>query len=212
MKSILKTLRPEPIANVLNGLSTILVCKKFPKDYVGWVYIYCTKGKPYLWQGCHKPMHDLNTHNPFNYCWHCHPKDSCFGGFSGKVVARFWCDKVEEILMKNISGNIYTNTLSNNKLLTKSCLADNEIKNYLSGNWHKKYNYWFGGYAIHISKLEIFDRPKELNEFDRPCQHWDNEHQCYSSNLVCCAKSCKFYKNTRLTKAPLNYCYIEGEE
>ena len=56
-------------------------------------------------------------------------------------------------------------------------------------------------YAIHISKLEIFDRPKELSEFVK-C---DNNHIRIGNCFI------GFGGIPRLTKAPQNYCYVEGE-
>lgn len=41
-------------------------------------------------------------------------------------------------------------------LLEASCLQDNEILKYLGNN---------GGYAIHIKNLNVFDKPKELNDY-----------------------------------------------
>ena len=43
MKSILLSIKPEWLCKILNGEKTIEVRKKFPKDYVGWVYLYCSK-------------------------------------------------------------------------------------------------------------------------------------------------------------------------
>ena len=152
MKSILLSIRPEWVAKILNGEKTIEVRKQFPKDYVGWVYIYCTKDKKYA--------------NLINR-----------GGFlTGMVVARFWCDKVEEISAKNIES------------FTKdSCLTVKQIEDYL---WKNICN----GYAIHISKLEIFDRPKYLTEYYKT--YIETEKGIYYQVL---------------TKAPQNYCYIKGE-
>ena len=45
MKAILMSIKPKYVAKILNGEKTIEIRKKFPKDYVGWVYIYCTKDK-----------------------------------------------------------------------------------------------------------------------------------------------------------------------
>ena len=42
-KSILMSVQPKWVAKILNGEKTIEIRKRFPKDYVGWVYIYCTK-------------------------------------------------------------------------------------------------------------------------------------------------------------------------
>ena len=159
-KQILLSIRPEWVAKILNGEKTIEVRKQFPKDYVGWVYIYCTKDKKYA--------------NLINR-----------GGFlTGMVVARFYCDKVEEITTEKWSPS------KEQDLLKASCLTENQLFDYCNLESRKPF------YAIHISKLEIFDRPKELSEFN----YWKDksEYGCWYEN--------------KLTKAPQNYCYIEGEE
>ena len=46
MKAILMSIRPQWVAKILNKEKTLEIRKHFPKDYVGWVYVYCTKGKP----------------------------------------------------------------------------------------------------------------------------------------------------------------------
>ena len=159
-KQILLSIRPEWVAKILNGEKTIEVRKRFPKDYVGWVYIYCTKDKKYA--------------NLINR-----------GGFlTGMVVARFYCDKVEEITTEKWSPS------KEQDLLKVSCLTENQLFDYCNLESGKPF------YAIHISKLEIFDEPRELSEF----KFWKDksEYGCWYEN--------------KLTKAPQNYCYIEGEE
>ena len=71
MKSILLSIKPKWVAKILNGEKTIEVRKKFPKDYKGWVYIYCTKDKTFA--------HFLDG-----------VQINC------KVVARFYCDEVDK--------------------------------------------------------------------------------------------------------------------
>ena len=187
MKSILLSIKPQWVEKILNGKKTIEVRKQFPKDYVGWVYIYCTKDKKYA--------------NLINR-----------GGFlTGMVVARFWCDKVEEILNYGLARR---SEIMMKELLTKSCLTMNELNEYAP---HKEYKENDFIYAIHISKLEIFDEPKELNDFKPICQKFEKATVHYS--CIGC-KYCNYdlpYPATRssclkkITKAPQNYCYIEGE-
>lgn len=184
MKSILLSIKPQWVEKILNGKKTIEVRKQFPKDYVGWVYIYCTKSKPYLWKGAYRPYHTVDTHNPFNYYWHCNPKYR--SDFNGKVIARFWCDKVEEILNYGLARR---SEIMMKELLKKSCLTMNELNEYAP---HKEYKENDFIYAIHISKLEIFE-PKELSEFNS----WIVSEETHLLK--------------KLTKAPQNYCYIEGE-
>lgn len=187
MKSILLSIKPQWVAKILNGKKTIEVRKQFPKNYVGWVYIYCTKDKKYA--------------NLINR-----------GGFlTGMVVARFWCDKVEEILNYGLARR---SEIMMKELLEKSCLTMNELNEYAP---HKEYKENDFIYAIHISNLEIFDEPKELSEFKPICQKFEKDTVHYS--CIGC-KYCNYdlpYPATRssclkkITKAPQNYCYIEGE-
>ena len=159
-KAILISIKPKWVAKILNGEKNIEIRKRFPKDYVGWVYIYCTKDKKYA--------------NLINR-----------GGFlTGMVVARFWCGKVEKIRSYLEPEQWYmTSDLGGSGLLKKSCLSFKELDNYLlSGD----------GYAIHITNLEIFDRPKEISEF---------------KHLTC--RNCKTQIVRQLTHTPQSWCYIE---
>ena len=175
MKSILLSIRPEWVEKILNGEKTIEVRKQFPKDYVGWVYIYCTKDyKKILFENGGYGWR-LNTWNK---------NKNAITTNNGKVVARFYCDKVEEITTEKWSPS------KEQDLLKVSCLTENQLFDYCNLESGKPF------YAIHISKLEIFDEPRELSEF----KFWKDksEYGCWYEN--------------KLTKAPQNYCYIEGEE
>ncbi len=129
--------------------------------------LYCTKAKPYLIQGLAKPMHTLDTTNPFNYNWRLVNKGFSNERLNGKIVAE--CDyEVEEIehyvhyepevdvgiaVLPEFECDAYsTETLDYFKLLEKSCL--NELEGYLKGK---------NGYAIHIKNLHIFDKPRDLD-------------------------------------------------
>ena len=158
------------MAKILNGEKTIEVRKKFPKEYKGWVYIYCTKDKEKMF------VYPKILISPNHY------------EANGKVVARFYCDKVEEITnyinLSNANGICFkTNSIDNDELCSKSLLMTDELDKYLYSNNRK-------GYAIHISQLEIFDKPRELWQLSgiRP------------NGLTYI-----------LEKAPQNYCYVEVE-
>ena len=154
-KSILMSIQPQWVAKILNGEKTIEVRKKFPKDYVGWVYIYCTKGKDYLYE-----IEDEDT-NGFSYKLHkeCNVEEweAATETLNGKVVARFWCNKVEEMWQGEDGGSFFTDTIKKPyKVSELACISDDDIEIYFDGK---------NGYAIHISKVEVFDKPKELKEF-----------------------------------------------
>lgn len=193
MKAILISIKPEWVAKILNGEKTIEIRKTMPKcDLPVDVYIYCTKGKDKL-EYC-----DINEG-----CWSAND-----GGdyYNGKVVAKFTLNKVEEIV--NVDGEelidlpVYrmlkykdlwhAEYSSGTELVEGSCLSREELHKYLNNKT---------GYAIHISDLEIFDKPKELSEFKIPC------------DFKCPKLGCSYcHKNTKLTKAPQSYCFIETED
>ena len=199
MKALLISIKPKYVVKILNGKKTIEVRKRFPKDYKGWVYIYCTKNK--------ERLVDLRD-------------DSFYCGMSkrlnGKVVARFYCDKVEEI--KYHFGYYDMGECAESYILEKSCLSAEELDNYLqaSKDYDEKKPSKVYGYAIHISNLEIFDKPKELGEF-MPVK-WDKCGVKDKNGLYQCNK-CPYGDNSilecnykPLTKAPQSYCFIEVEE
>ena len=45
MKAILLPINPEHAYNIIKGRKTLELRKRVPKDFVGWVYVYVTKGK-----------------------------------------------------------------------------------------------------------------------------------------------------------------------
>lgn len=179
MKSILMSIQPKWIAKILNGEKTIEVRRKFPKDYVGWVYIYCTKGRECLFDYPNKGKIyyelDFKKDNKYNYY------------LNGKVVARFWCDKVEETFFQQEES--FNNEIE--KTLKSSCLTYDELWNYVENNTF---------YKIHISQLEIFDEPKELSEFKQPRDSYGKVN--WNTNE---------YYSMELTKSPQSWQYIEGE-
>lgn len=216
MKAILLSIRPEWLVKILNREKTIEVRKLFRKDYVGWVYLYCSKGKPYLTFEYVSVDMSLRTDYPWGYQLVNKLRDDAYvrheQPLNGKVVARFWCDKVEEIKLwyspaqanNCVDFDVWhceTETLDEDELLYGSCLSQENLINYLCRKNNNE------GFAIHISKLEIFDRPKELGEFRvrRTVTEWHY-------NMDSIGEEVSFEVLPPVKKAPQNYCYIEGEQ
>ena len=131
--------------------------------------LYCTKAKPYLIQGLAKPMHTLDTTNHFNYNWRLVNKGFSNDRLNGKIVAE--CDfEVEEIVNSKLFNNYATWKLGYDDLLKKSNLTEKELVKYLgtSNIPHKVYKQYSNncGYAIHIKNLHIFDKPRELDDYE----------------------------------------------
>lgn len=196
MRAIMISDKAKWCALMMNGIKKIEVRKEsvgkavqklIDENGYADIYVYCSKGKPNLWLPYEYDCFKLDiSSQPY---LSDKPIIDCDYKMNGKVVFKFRCYKVEEILIKP-NGNYYTSTLSNNKLLIQSCLSQKEMFEYTSWHISKISGCWIGGYAIHISDLEIFDKPKELSEFD----------------------NCDKYPYTKyIGKAPQNYCYVEVE-
>ena len=185
-KSILMSIQPKWVAKILNGEKTIEVRKKFPKDYVGWVYIYCTKQNNILFH-YGKKINQYMTIKVRDYRNH----DDIL---NGKVIARFWCDKVETI---EYCGMCYMvgDIANTNRVANNSCLDFADMKRYLGQK---------NGYAIHISKLEVFDDPRLLTMFRKIDFH--KKIYDINGNRLSLFERLRKYS---ITKSPQSWCYVE---
>lgn len=189
MKSILLSIKPKYVELIASGKKTIEVRKTAPKEVPFKAYIYCTKEKPFIQKirfGDIAISHTQISNNLYN----------------GKVIGEFICDKVDMSFVGYIKNEpCYWD------ILDGSCLTKYEIMNY--GKWKTLY-------GLHISDLKIYDKPRELSEFRKPCD-W---------NYDCCtckrakyeltkAEAKVFYGcDSELTRPPQSWQYIEdlGEE
>lgn len=156
-KALMISIRPEHAVNILNGKKTLELRAWISKDYVGWVYVYVTKKKPYLTE--------VVIDEYFNTDYELFNIPS-FGDadLNGKVVARFWFDEYEELSFIKCWNSTedydlsYTlNGATNIDYLLKDLCVDYEhLEEYGQGK---------PLYAWHIKKLEVFDEPKHLSDF-----------------------------------------------
>ncbi len=209
MKAILISINPKWVAKILNGEKTIEIRKKFPKDFVGWVYIYCTKDKLTLSKYFYLDSWSYDAVLNYNYAKQF---DMAKETLNGKVVARFWCDKVEDFEFCEFSKykdnlELYNECIrKDNELCKKACISCVQMVQYLDTKAIGKDMF---GKAIHITKLEIFDKPKEISEFYKVgCKEYFTKHAfvnhpnfrpIYESHL----------KQFQLTRVPQSWCYIE---
>ena len=181
MKAILMSIRPQHLVNILNGKKTIELRKRFPSDFRGWVYLYCTKAKPYL----------IGYFGRYFITDYLDPEVKDGLVKNGLVVARVWVYNIEETI--TINWDTQTQTLSEFELSVRSCVSIKDLNND-----------FVDSKAIDISKLEIFDKPKELGEF-----------YYYKKRLIDCGMDCPPYFDevkTQVRKAPQSWQYIYIEE
>ena len=98
----------------------------------------------------------------------------------GKVIGEFVCDKIDEYTSNERGWYCYD---------LETCLLCDEIAGYGKGKTL---------YGWHISDLKIYDKPKELSEFYRPCSY---SGICYSCN--------RFRPNGTPNDKPNDFC--DGE-
>lgn len=120
-----------------------------------------------------------------------------------KVIGEFVCDRIEKFSV----GSLHCDDIEK-----ESCLSYSEMINYfykpeeLDGKTVK----W--GFGWHISDLKIYDKPKELGEFRKPCNHINDCCTCKEAEfqydgdelrgLVC-------RREIPLIRPPQSWCYIE---
>ena len=205
MTAIMKSVSPRICEKVANGDCTILVSKTAPKCEVPFkCYIYCTSAKPYLYKEANPPFElflDSELYKGKGY------DDRLF---SSKVIGEFICDKVDKIIpLQHTYYNYIGLPIANiteygiwNDDLAQMCLKKKEIDNYGKGKML---------YGWHISDLKIYDKPKELSEFYRPCSYSGICYSCnrFRPNGTPNDKPNDFCDST-ITRAPQSWCYIES--
>ena len=182
MKSVLISIQPKWCELIASGKKTVEVRKTKPKLKTPFkVYIYCTK--------------NFKNNKPYSYkTWASY----------GKVIGEFVCDSVYQWNFSNIK------TLFGSKGgyfvfcedLKATCLEYEEFIKY--GNSKTVYGW-------HISNLVIYDKPRELYHFQRPCNN-DCENCEYLDvaevgawEHTAVAKTCLNF----ITRPPQSWCYVE---
>lgn len=108
-----------------------------------------------------------------------------YQGLNGRVIGEFICDKVDKYTFSHYEAEYRVTHVEQNAM----CLNQPELIHYGKGKTL---------YGWHISDLKIYDKPKELSEFYRPCSY---KGICYSCN--------RFRPNGTPNDKPNDFC--DGE-
>lgn len=175
MKAILMSIQPKWVTMIEYRKKTIEVRKTRPKIETPFkCYIYCTFPQ--------KPIYDI---------WINRGTENRFLG-NGKVIGEFVCDMIEDFQIKGALGVRFKRFTA----LYETCLKVKEMRDY-AGNSPILYGW-------HISELKIYDKPKELFEFRKPCP----------INIKNCPR-CKLYSRHSgqcaniVIRPPQSWCYVE---
>ena len=122
------------------------------------------------------------------------------GKWNGHIIGEFICDKVYNLI--NAFGGIMfadenLNQLDPQLFRNMSCLTDEQTADYLGDK---------DGYGWHISDLKIYDNPKSIMTFYKPCPI-----KLGFKNCPCC----EFYSTdtgfcmNQIDRPPQSWCYVE---
>ena len=181
MKAILISILPKWVEKIASGEKTIEVRKSKPKLEMPFkCYIYCTAGTFDI-----TDIQDLSTDSV---------RKTADG--RGKVIGEFVCDRIDEwkYLPDHIDENEFEYYIEC-KDGDDTCLTYDEIYNYGKGKTL---------YGWHISKLKIYDKPKELREF------W--KVKCTNKKGGCIGCEAKPSCIKTITRPPQSWCYVEENE
>ena len=203
MKAIMKSVSPRICEKVANSDCTILVSKTAPKfDLPFKGYICCTNAKPYLYREANPPFKlfldsDLYEGNGYD--------DRLF---SGKVVGEFVCDKIIE--WQYDKGHQYYVEYPDDCTSYFPYLKCHSEATGLKCSEIEKLGKGKPLYGLHISDLKIYDKPKELSEFERPCTYKGICYSCerFRPNGIPLPAPYGFCE-TKITRAPQGWCYVE---
>lgn len=195
MKAVMLSLRPQWCEKIFNGSKSIEVRKSRPSlDMPFRVYVYQTKIKFKVknWQENFQSI--VFTPN---------------GGVeegNGKVIGSFVCDRIDEYTFSDYEARYRINDVD----IAKTCLNHPELIAYGKGK---------PLYGWHITEPKLFDKPRELSEFGKVCNRYENDEcddcpylQVYVNSYPCddCVDTWCGVDNIKpLTRPPQSWCYVE---
>ena len=203
MRAIMKSVSPRICEKVANGDCTILVSKTAPKfDLPFKGYICCTNAKPYLYREANPPFKlflDSDLYEGEGY------DDRLF---SGKVIGEFVCDKIIE--WQYDKGHQYYVEYPDDCTSYFPYLKCHSEATGLKCSEIEKLGKGKPLYGLHISDLKIYDKPKALAEFERPCTYKGICYSCerFRPNGIPLPAPYGFCE-TKITHVPSNWCYVE---
>lgn len=198
MKSVMISIKPYWVFLIIaktmgwniDKEKTVEVRKTYPQDdewdKVG--KIYCTKDKKSF-------NHIPKKYQPF------------MEKFLGKVIGEFVCNRIDTIRKRGIDDNFDYCYLSLDKwgnddiepeitAVKNSCVLRDDLNDYGKNSRML--------YGWHISNLKLYDKPKGLGEFEKPCNR-----NCFTP--------CPHYRGKEyecekpiITRPPQSWCYVES--
>lgn len=201
MKSVLISIRPKWVEKILSGEKTVEVRKTAPNIPTPFkCYIYETQGKT------ETPWIDEDGHMIFRG--------------RGMVIGEFVCDRIYQY-----ASDLFRSTpvegvdISTGEMVKLSCLTAKELYEYeYSAEHRENCIYLVGVYGWHISNLVIYEKPKVLSSFNKPCPYKLPDGSRMSVPCPCDKYTWGFDEKTglsycmrRMARPPQSWCYVEED-
>ena len=176
MKAILISIQPKWCELIASGKKTVEVRKTKPKIETPFkCYIYCTQNTPY------NPVIPMRYEKDGGNIYTGGKRYAEF--LTSRVIGEFVCDKIYEIKPHHDIPTFCNQYECGWKFEeAEACLSFDELNCYLGGK---------NGFGWHVSNLVIYEKPKELSEFEG-------------------LRKTKFgYEPIKITRPPQSWCYVE---
>ena len=198
MRDILISIKPQWNEKILNGEKIIEIRKTKPECKLPCkVHIYCTKDTKRILAGT--PLVEKSWKCWNRNEWNTKEKKAYgYGAYNGKAIGEFICDKITNYTEKDLFYGM--DEISNSDVENNSCV---DIDSLLAYKGEKKHIYGW-----HISNLKIYDKPKELSDFYKPCP-MEDKYNCLR---------CEYYSDysgvcmNYINRPPQSWCYVEELE
>ena len=165
-KTLLISIQPQWLKKILNGRKTIEVRRKVNKEILDKLdrgetveaYLYCTKGKPYLYYNFrNKEYVSCDDKNNLTYYHSDYQKVMGSNLINGTIPAKVVIDgyvKLDYYKVDYTYGNMW---LTNMTTFKNNCqLSHQQFIDYGKGK---------DLYALHISRVEVLDEVMKLGDF-----------------------------------------------
>ena len=227
MKGIMRSLSPKNCNQIAHGEKTIDVVKIKPIAEPPFkVYMYCANSGFVNKQRTipKEPLFRKKHFNQIKYTTSVDLADKTLEGYelaNGKVIGEYVCDKIINYDVSviacakwEVNGADVQEELRYN---AGTCLTAEEMFEYSKGK---------SLYGLHISQLKIYDKPKELGEFRKPCDDkWQYCQACKYGVVVLSPDEEEFamyhggsYETfdtvccNYVKRPPQSWCYVEEQD
>jgi len=192
--AILISIKPEWVEKILSGEKTIEIRKTMPKcNFPQKVYIYCTKEKELWGDGTGNTWNGIAEDEDFEMALNYTPT---LARLDGRIVAEF---TLNNVILFDVPYPAYFKEVENllKDVVTGSCLSLMKLHHYLKT--HR-------GFGWCIEDLKIYEKPKLLQNFFRPCGKCDklDTDRCTEEISPCNAKV--------IARPPQSWCYCQKVE